>query len=80
MSGGFLAGLRERAYGVAFLLVAVLGVAASVATFEKVFTQVVTVTLRTDAQTRVQPGDKVGLAVAPANAHWFDAKTENRLA
>lgn len=48
MSGGFLAGLRERAYGVAFLLVAVLGVAASVATFEKVFTKVVTVTVRTD--------------------------------
>ena len=38
------------------------------------------VTLRTDAQTRVQPGDNVGLAVAPANAHWFDAKTEERLA
>jgi multiple sugar transport system ATP-binding protein len=38
------------------------------------------VTLRTDAQTRVQPGDHVGLAVAPANAHWFDAKSEERLA
>jgi len=38
------------------------------------------VTLRTDAQTRVQPGDRVGLAVAPAHAHWFDAGTEERLA
>jgi multiple sugar transport system ATP-binding protein len=37
------------------------------------------VTLRTDAQTRVQPGDLVGLAVAPAHAHWFDAGTEERL-
>ena len=37
-------------------------------------------TLRTDAQTRVQPGDHVGLALAPAHAHWFDAGTENRLA
>jgi multiple sugar transport system ATP-binding protein len=37
------------------------------------------VTLRTDAQTRVQPGDHVGLSVAPANAHWFDAKTEERV-
>ena len=37
------------------------------------------VTLRTDAQTRVQPGDHVGLTVAPANAHWFDAKSEERL-
>ena len=35
--------------------------------------------LRTDAQTRVQPGDAVGLAVEPANAHWFDAKSEDRL-
>jgi len=39
-----------------------------------------TLTLRTDAQTRVQPGDAVGLAVEPANAHWFDAGSENRLA
>ena len=38
------------------------------------------VPLRTDAQTRVQPGDAVGLAVEPANAHWFDASSENRLA
>ena len=38
------------------------------------------VTLRTDAQTSVQPGDSVGLAVEPANAHWFDASSENRLA
>ncbi|AOG24031.1 ABC transporter ATP-binding protein [Acidovorax sp. RAC01] len=38
------------------------------------------VTLRTDAQTRVRPGDRVGLSVAPAHAHWFDAKTEARVA
>jgi len=38
-----------------------------------------TVTLRTDAQTRVRPGDRVGLSVTPANAHWFDAKTEERV-
>lgn len=38
------------------------------------------VTLRTDAQTRVRPGDTVGLAVEPANAHWFDARSEHRLA
>ena len=38
------------------------------------------VTLRTDAQTRVRPGDKVGLALEPANAHWFDARSEHRLA
>ncbi|MBI3101610.1 MAG: ABC transporter ATP-binding protein [Burkholderiales bacterium] len=38
------------------------------------------VTLRTDAQTRVRPGDAVGLALEPANAHWFDARSEHRLA
>jgi len=38
------------------------------------------VTLRTDAQTRVRPGDMVGLALEPANAHWFDARSEHRLA
>jgi multiple sugar transport system ATP-binding protein len=38
------------------------------------------VTLRTDAQTRVRPGDKVGLVLEPANAHWFDARSEHRLA
>ncbi|MCK6414239.1 MAG: ABC transporter ATP-binding protein [Giesbergeria sp.] len=38
------------------------------------------VTLRTNAQTRVRPGDKVGLALEPANAHWFDARSEHRLA
>ena len=38
------------------------------------------VTLRTDAQNRVQPGERVGLAVAPAHAHWFDARTEDRIA
>ncbi len=37
------------------------------------------VTLRTDAQTRVQPGEHVGLALAPAYAHWFDVKSEERL-
>jgi len=37
-------------------------------------------TLRTDAQTRVKPGDRVGLAVAPAHAHWFDTGTEQRIA
>ena len=36
-------------------------------------------TLRTDAQTQVQPGDRVGLRVAPAHVHWFDAATENRV-
>ncbi|MBD3785028.1 MAG: hypothetical protein IE926_19115, partial [Micrococcales bacterium] len=45
---GLLAGLRARAYGVAFLLVVALLVALSIASFEKVFTKVVTVTLRTD--------------------------------
>ncbi len=38
------------------------------------------VTLRTDAQTRVKPGDHVGLTVAPAHAHWFDARSEERVA
>ena len=49
-------------------------------TYVVVDTAAGSVTLRTDAQTRVQPGDSVGLAVEPANAHWFDASTENRLA
>ena len=49
-------------------------------TYVMVDTAAGSVTLRTDAQTRVQPGDHVGLAVAPANAHWFDAKSEERLA
>ncbi|QIM22906.1 MCE family protein [Phycicoccus sp. HDW14] len=40
--------MRERAYGVAFLLVVALGVTLSIATFEKVFTDVVTVSLRAD--------------------------------
>jgi len=48
-------------------------------TYVMVDTAAGSVTLRTDAQTRVQPGDQVGLAVAPANAHWFDAKSEERL-
>ena len=49
-------------------------------TYVMVDTAAGSVTLRTDAQTRVQPGDSVGLAVEPANAHWFDASSENRLA
>lgn len=49
-------------------------------TYVVVDTAAGSVTLRTDAQTRVQPGDSVGLAVEPANAHWFDANSENRLA
>ena len=49
-------------------------------TYVVVDTAAGSVTLRTDAQTRVQPGDSVGLAVEPANAHWFDASSENRLA
>ncbi len=48
-------------------------------TYVMVDTAAGSVTLRTDAQTRVQPGDPVGLALAPANAHWFDAKSEERL-
>ncbi len=49
-------------------------------TYVVVDTAAGSVTLRTDAQTRVQPGDSVGLAVEPAKAHWFDAGSENRLA
>ena len=49
-------------------------------TYVMVDTAAGSVTLRTDAQTSVQPGDAVGLAVEPANAHWFDASSENRLA
>ena len=49
-------------------------------TYVVVDTAAGSVSLRTDAQTRVQPGDSVGLAVEPANAHWFDASSENRLA
>ena len=48
-------------------------------TFVTVDTAAGNVTLRTDAQTRVMPGDQVGLTVEPANAHWFDAASENRL-
>ena len=48
-------------------------------TYVMVDTTAGTVTLRTDAQTRAQPGDQVGLTVAPAHAHWFDAKSEERL-
>ena len=49
-------------------------------TYVMVDTEAGSLTLRTDAQTRVQPGERVGLSVAPAHAHWFDADTENRLA
>jgi multiple sugar transport system ATP-binding protein len=38
-----------------------------------------TVTLRTGALAGVRPGDRVGLAVAPEHAHWFDARTSERL-
>ena len=48
-------------------------------TYVTVDTAAGSMTLRTDAQTRVQPGDRVGLSVEPAHAHWFDAATENRL-
>ena len=34
----------------------------------------------TVAVANVRPGDKVGLALEPANAHWFDARSEHRLA
>jgi len=49
-------------------------------TYVTVDTAAGSVTLRTDAQNRVQPGERVGLAVAPAHAHWFDARTEDRIA
>ena len=49
-------------------------------TYVMVDTEAGSMTLRTDAQTRVQPGELVGMSVAPAHAHWFDATTENRLA
>lgn len=48
-------------------------------TYVMVDTAAGSVTLRTDAQTRVQPGEHVGLALAPAHAHWFDVKSEERL-
>ncbi|WP_299447492.1 MCE family protein [uncultured Phycicoccus sp.] len=48
MTRGLLAGLRERSYGVAFLVVLALLVSLSIATFQKAFTDVVTVTLRSD--------------------------------
>lgn len=38
------------------------------------------VTLRTAAQSPARPGDRVGLAVAPGHAHWFDARTQERMA
>ena len=49
-------------------------------TYVMVDTSAGSVTLRTHAQTRVQPGDRVGLSVAPAHAHWFDVRTESRAA
>ncbi|KRE61047.1 MCE family protein [Nostocoides sp. Soil756] len=48
MTGGFLAGLRSRSYGIAFLLVVAVLLTLSIAAFNKVFTDVVTVTLKTD--------------------------------
>ncbi len=38
------------------------------------------VTLRTAAQSPARPGDRVGLAVAPGHAHWFDTRTQERMA
>ena len=38
------------------------------------------VTLRTHGRPRVNPDDKVGLAVDPANVHVFDDATGQRLA
>ncbi|MBT9510920.1 MAG: ABC transporter ATP-binding protein, partial [Acidovorax sp.] len=49
-------------------------------TYVMVDTAAGTVTLRTDAQTRVQPGDLVGLSLAPAHAHWFDVQSQERMA
>ena len=49
-------------------------------TYVMVDTAAGSMTLRTDAQTRVKPGDRVGLAVAPAYAPWFDTGTEQRIA
>ena len=48
-------------------------------TYVMVDTAAGSVTLRTDAQTRVQPGDAVGLAVVPGHAHWFDVQSEERI-
>ncbi len=45
---GILARLGKRAYGIAFLLVVLLGVSLSIASFQKVFQRVVSVELRTD--------------------------------
>ncbi len=45
---GLSARLGKRAYGIAFLLVVALGITLSVATFNQVFTRVVSVELRTD--------------------------------
>ena len=45
---GLLARLGTRAYGIAFILVVVLGVSLSIASFTKVFHDVVNVELRTD--------------------------------
>lgn len=57
---GLLARLGHRAHGVAFLLVVALGMSLSVATFNKVFTDVVTVTLRTDrVGSQLQPAADV---------------------
>jgi len=48
-------------------------------TYVVVDTPAGTVTLRTDAQVRVRPGDAVGLALEARHAHWFDAASEARL-
>ncbi|WP_377640599.1 MCE family protein [Oryzobacter terrae] len=45
---GILARLGRRAYGIAFLLVVAMGITLSIAMFNKVFTEVVSVELRTD--------------------------------
>jgi phospholipid/cholesterol/gamma-HCH transport system substrate-binding protein len=45
---GLRAGLGRRVYGLVFVAVVVLGISLSIASFEKVFTDVVRVTLRTD--------------------------------
>ncbi|MBV8617707.1 MAG: ABC transporter ATP-binding protein [Curvibacter sp.] len=48
-------------------------------TYVVVDTPAGTLTLRTGAQTRVQPGDRVGITVDAVHAHWFDAASEARL-
>ena len=45
---GFISRLGDRAYGVAFLLVVAALIGLSIASFQKVFTDVVMVSLETD--------------------------------